>query len=158
VDRYVETDLAPEPGFSGGLALDARGAAIGMASAGLLRGTPLLLERATVERIVTALLTQGRVQRGYLGVGTQAVRLSDAIASSAGQGAGLLVASVRPNSPAHRAGLLQGDVLLALGAAKLLDVASLQAALEDVAGRVLSLSLVRAGQLITLEVTAEVKP
>jgi S1-C subfamily serine protease len=158
IERYVETDLAPEPGFSGGLSFDAGGAVIGMASAGLLRGTPLLVERETVERIVSALLTQGRVQRGYLGVGTQAVRLSEAARSMTGQDAGLLVVSVRPNSPAERAGLLQGDVLLSLGNAKLTDVAALQAGLEDVAGQRLALSLVRAGQLLTLEVTAEVKP
>src|SRR6478735_2135894 len=85
VERYVETDLAPEPGFSGGVAFDAQGLALGMSSAALLRGVPLLLEKPTLDRIVLALLAHGRVRRGYLGVGTQAVRLPDALAQTSGQ-------------------------------------------------------------------------
>src|SRR5262249_20620856 len=90
IERYVETDLAPEPGFSGGLGFDAAGRALGMNSAGLLRGVPLLIEKTTLDRIALALFAHGRVRRGYLGVGTQAVRLPDAVATSAGQASGLL--------------------------------------------------------------------
>jgi len=153
VERYVETDLAPEPGFSGGLGFDAQGAALGMSSAGLLRGVPLLLEKPTLERIVTALLAHGRVRRGYLGVGTHAVRLPDAAAASAGQASGLLVSSVQAGSAAERAQLLLGDVLLTLGAVPLLDAGALQAALEDAEGQTLPLGLLRAGQALKVDVT-----
>jgi S1-C subfamily serine protease len=153
VERYVETDLAPEPGFSGGLGFDAQGHALGMSSAGLLRGVPLLLEKATLDRIVSALLTHGRVRRGYLGVGTQAVRLPDAVSEKARQARGLLVSSVQPGSAADRAGLLLGDVLLTLGAATLGDAGALQAALEDAEGQTLALGLLRAGQALSVEVT-----
>lgn len=153
IERYVELDAQPEPGFSGGLAFDARGRAVGMASAGLLRGVPLLLEKATLDRIVSALLAQGRVRRGYLGVGTQAVRLPDALRASTGQGSGLLVASVQPGSAADQAGLLLGDVLLELGTAKLTGAAALQAALESAEGQTLPLRLVRAGQALSVDVT-----
>ena len=153
VERYVETDLAPEPGFSGGLSFDAEGAALGMQSAGLLRGAGLLLEKPTLERIVTALLAHGRVRRGYLGVGTQAVRLPDAAAESAGQVSGLLVSSVQPESAAAKAQLLLGDVLLRLGSARLTDAGALQAALEDAEGETLSLQLLRAGQPLQVDVT-----
>jgi S1-C subfamily serine protease len=153
VERYVETDLQPEPGFSGGLGFDAEGRALGMSSAGLLRGVPLLLEKATLDRIVSALLAHGRVRRGYLGVGTQAVRLPDAASASAGQARGLLVSSVQPGSAAERAGLLLGDVLLTLGAATLGDAGGLQAALEDAEGQTLPLGLLRAGQKLVLGAT-----
>lgn len=153
VERYVETDLAPEPGFSGGLGFDAEGSALGMQSAGLLRGAGLLLEKPTLDRIVTALLTHGRVRRGYLGVGTQAVRLPEAAAESAGQASGLLVSSVQPESAAAKAQLLLGDVLLLLGTARLTDAGALQAALEDAEGETLSLQLLRAGQPLRVEVT-----
>jgi S1-C subfamily serine protease len=153
VERYVETDLAPEPGFSGGLGFDAQGAALGMSSAGLLRGVPLLLEKPTLDRIVNALLTHGRVRRGYLGVGTQAVRLPDALAQTSGQASGLLVSSVQTGSAAERAQLLLGDVLLTLGAAQLLDASALQAALEDAEGQALPLGLLRAGQPLVVDVT-----
>jgi S1-C subfamily serine protease len=153
IERYVETDLAPEPGFSGGLGFDAQGRALGMSSAGLLRGVPLLLEKVTLDRIVSALLAQGRVRRGYLGVGTQAVRLPDAAAAAAGQAAGLLVSSVQSGSAAERAQLLLGDVLLTLGSAKLSDASALQAALEDAEGQTLALQLLRAGQPLSVDVT-----
>lgn len=158
IERYVETDLAPEPGFSGGLGFDAEGAALGMSSAGLLRGVPLLLEKPTLDRIVTALLAHGRVRRGYLGVGTQAVRLPDAAAASAGQATGLLVSSVQAGSPAERAQLLLGDVLLTLGTARLGDASALQAALEDAEGVALPLGILRAGQSLSVDVTPGARP
>jgi len=152
IERYVETDHTPEPGFSGGLGFDAQGRAVGMSSAGLLRGVALLLEKPTLDRIVTALLGHGRVRRGYLGVGTQAVRLPDPA-----QASGLLVASVQPGSAAERAGLVIGDVLLALGGAPLRDAGALQAALEDAEGRTLTLQLLRGGQPLTVDVTPGVR-
>jgi S1-C subfamily serine protease len=148
IERYVETDLAPEPGFSGGLGFDAQGRALGMSSAGLLRGVPLLLEKPTLDRVVSAILAHGRVRRGYLGVGTQAVRLPEPT-----QPRGLLVSSVQPGSAAERSGLLIGDVLLALGGASLRDAGALQAALEDAEGQTLPLALLRAGQNLTVDVT-----
>jgi S1-C subfamily serine protease len=157
VERYVELDATPEPGFSGGLAFDAAGNARGMPAAGLLRGVPLLLEKPTLERIVSALQAHGRVRRGYLGVGTQAVRLPDALRQSAGQGSGLLVASVQPGSAAEQAGVLLGDVLLGLGTARLTGASALQAALENAEGQTLPLQLVRAGQALTVDVTPGVR-
>jgi S1-C subfamily serine protease len=153
IERYVETDLAPEPGFSGGLGFGVDGAALGMLSAGLLRGVPLLLEKPTLDRIVSALLAHGRVRRGYLGVGTHAVRLPD----GARQRTGLLVSSVQPDSAAARAGLMLGDTLLTLGQASLTDAQALQAALEDAEGQTLPLTLLRAGQTLTTDVTPGVK-
>jgi S1-C subfamily serine protease len=153
VERYIETDLAPEPGFSGGLVFDAAGRAVGMNSAGLLRGVPLVLEKATLDRVVGALVANGRVRRGYLGVGTQAVRLPDAVARAVGQPAGLLVSSVQAGSAAETAGLLLGDVLLKLGDALLTDAAALQAALEDTEGQKLRLGVLRAGQALSVDLT-----
>jgi S1-C subfamily serine protease len=93
------------------------------------------------------------VRRGYLGVGTQRVRLPDASAAIAGQPVALLVASVQPGSAAEAAGVSIGDVLLSLGVDALTDTGALQAALEDAAGRTLPLALLRAGQKLVLDVT-----
>jgi S1-C subfamily serine protease len=93
------------------------------------------------------------VRRGYLGVGTQAVRLPDAAAASSGQATGLLVSSVQAGSAAERARLLLGDVLLTLGAARLTDAGALQAALEDAEGQTLPLGLLRAGQPLVVDAT-----
>jgi len=153
IERFVETDFTPEPGFSGGFGFAQDGRALGMSSAGLLRGVPLLLEKPTLDRIVAAIVTHGRVRRGYLGVGTQAVRLPDGV----GRARGLLVSSVQPGSAAAGAGLLLGDVLLALGGVALDDASALQAALEDGEGRAQSLELLRGGQGLVVEVTPGVR-
>lgn len=153
LERYVETDLTPEPGFSGGLGFDVEGNAVGMSSAGLLRGAALLVEKPSLDRVVRAILASGRVRRGYLGVGTQAVRLPEALAAMSGQAQALLVSSVQPGSAAERAQLSLGDVLLALGSERLTSAGSLQAALEDAEGRPTTLELLRAGQRLSVAIT-----
>jgi S1-C subfamily serine protease len=84
--------------------------------------------------------------------------LPDALRTSAGQGSGLLVASVQPASAADKAGVLLGDVLLELGTTKLTGPAALQAALESAEGQTLALKLVRAGQASSVDVTPGVRP
>jgi len=153
VERYVELDVSAEPGFSGGLVFDVQGNAVGLSAAGLLRGVPLVLEKATLDRVLSELLAHGRVRRGYLGVGTQAVRLPDALREQLGQPAGLLVTSVQPGSAAERAGLLIGDVLLELEGTRLRGPSTLLSALENAEGRTLPLRVLRAGQQLDVDVT-----
>jgi S1-C subfamily serine protease len=158
VERYVETSFHPEPGFSGGPVLDASGHALGLSAAGLVRGTPLLLGRATVERIANAIAAHGRVRRGYLGVGTHAVELPPALQQTAGQSTALLVSSVQAGTAADRAGLHLGDVLLALGDTALTSPRVLMAALEDAESRTFTLKFMRAGQASSTEVTPGARP
>ena len=107
---------------------------------------------------MSGLLAHGRVRRGYLGVGTQAVRLPDASAAAAGQSTGLLISSVQPGSPAERAQLLLGDVLLTLGSTQLTDASALQAVLEDAEEQTLPLGLLRAGQKLVVDATPGARP
>jgi S1-C subfamily serine protease len=146
-ESYLESDIALHPGFSGGLLLAADGAALGVNSAGVLRGTSLAVPARVVRRVVETLLAHGRIRRGYLGIGTHAVALTPDLRSSAGQGAGLIVLSVQPGSPAARAGILLGDVLLRAGDDVLTHPGALVPALDaDRVGHELSLRLLRAGE------------
>jgi len=146
-ESYLESDIALHPGFSGGLLLAADGAALGVNSAGLLRGTALSVPGAVVRRVVEALSAHGRVRRGYLGIGTQAVALPQALRESAGQGSGLIVLSVQPDSPAARGGVLLGDVLLRAGDDVLTHPGALVPSLDaDQVGRELRLRVLRAGE------------
>lgn len=153
IERYIQSDVSVEPGFSGGPLIDASGRVIGVNSAGLLRGTALTLSIATIERVVGALLSHGQIQRGYLGVSSTAARLPQALAESAGQRVGLVVTGLAPNGPAEAAGLLLGDVLLSLDGELLESVADLQAVLEERASRAVGLRLLRAGAAHELSVT-----
>jgi S1-C subfamily serine protease len=131
LDRYVELDLALHHGFSGGLVLDLAGRAVGLATAGLARGTPLLVPTATLRRVAKAILTHGGIRRGYLGVSSFPVRLPGALEQTCGQASALLLTAVEDGSPAGRAGLMVGDLLLSLGGNALGHMGDLLPLLEE---------------------------
>jgi S1-C subfamily serine protease len=102
--------------------------------------------------VVETLVTRGRVRRGYLGLGTQAIAM---IPPRAGQTAALIVLSVQPDGPAARAGLMVGDVLLRADEERLTHPGVLVPALdEERVGRELRLHILRAGveQTVTVVV------
>lgn len=111
IDRYIETDARLFPGFSGSLLLGADGRGLGLNTAGLRRRTPLAIPVETLRRVVDSLLEHGDIRRGFLGITTYPIRLPDSVKS---QRVGLLVLSVQAGSPAEKAGLFLGDVLLSV--------------------------------------------
>jgi S1-C subfamily serine protease len=115
---------------------------------------------ATVDRVVDQLLAGGRVRRGYLGLGTQPVRLPEsARAALDGQDTGLMLVALEPGAPAERAGLLLGDILVALDGRRTGDVDDVLSALAgDTVGRTLEARVVRAGALQTVPVTVGESP
>ncbi len=159
VDAYVETTLPRVPGLSGSLVLDPAGAALGIATAGLLRGLAMVVPAATLRRVVESLLAHGHVPRGYLGIATLPIRLQASAAESAGQAGALLVTSVEDGSPAAASGLLLGDALLALGGAPAANPQALLALVEpERIGSALAVRLVRAGELRELTLTVGSRP
>jgi S1-C subfamily serine protease len=159
VDRWIEASIDVAPGLSGSLVVGAAGAPVGLASAGLVRGTILVVPPATLRRVTGALLAHGGVRRGFLGVTTLPVRLPPSAAGSAGQECALLVSAVEDGSPAHRAGLLLGDALLSLGGAPLAHAGDLLPLLEEERiGQALPVRLVRAGEVRELPVTVGARP
>jgi serine protease DegQ len=131
LEQYVESDIKPFPGVSGGPLLSATGELLGLNSTSLVRDATTLLPLASLERLVTTLVNHGGVRRAYLGVGTQAVRLPAALAEERRQSSGLIVLSLSPGEPAARAGLLLGDVLLSLDGAPLERVVELASLLDE---------------------------
>jgi S1-C subfamily serine protease len=146
LDRYVETDRALPRGFAGGPLIDLRGEVIGMNTRTLIGGTDLAVPTVTIQRVVDALLAHGRVPRGYLGVGVYPVDVP-------GGGRGALVASVDENGPAAAAGLVVGDVILAIDGESVRGPDDLRLVLADRAGATVQIALVRAGAPTTLTVT-----
>jgi S1-C subfamily serine protease len=153
VDRYVQTDITMFPGFSGGPLLDTGGQLIGMNTSMLLRDATVTVPVLTIKRVVDALLAHGRIRRGYLGVGSQVVRLPEALSQSLKQKTGLLVVSVEPGSPAERGGLLMGDTLVGFAGLPLTGMDDLYAALStDRISTTQPVRLVRGGQTQELQV------
>lgn len=116
VDQLLRLDLTLYPGFSGGPLVDAQGRVVGVNSSGLSRQLELAIPATTVSRIAGELVDKGRVTRGFLGVGLHPVPLPEAWSRALAAPAeiGLMVVSVQPDGPAGTAGVMLGDVLVAL--------------------------------------------
>jgi len=161
VDRFIRPDLNVYQSFSGGPLVDSAGRVVGMNTWGLSRRTALTLPITTLERVIGALLGGGRVVRGYLGVAMQAVRLPDSIRASQGlaQSAGAIVVDVAACGPADAAGILIGDVLLALGNATIEDSDDVQRALgAATVGTVQRVRILRGGVVHELQATVGERP
>jgi S1-C subfamily serine protease len=159
IERYIEADIEPAFGISGGPLLDTAGQVIGVNTAGLRRGLVLTLPTATVRRIADTLLTHGRIRRGYLGVAAQPVPVPSVLAQSVSQRAGLLIHAVEPGSPAEQAGLLIGDLVLSLGGRPVHRPDQLMAVLtEDRIGTTEKVQVIRAGQIRDVQVTIGDRP
>jgi len=153
VEPYLQTDLVMYPGFSGGPLVDSAGRVLGVNTSALLRGVSLAVPTPTVRQVVETLLAHGRVRRGYLGVGAQAVRLPEALAQQLGQETALLLMSVEPDSPAAHGGLMLGDTIVAFDGQPVRHMDDLLALLSgDRVGSSSPVRLVRGGQVQDLTV------
>jgi S1-C subfamily serine protease len=160
IDRLVRLDLVLYPGFSGGPLVDAAGRVVGLNTSGLARETRLALPVAMVTRVTDELLRKGHVSRGYLGLGMQPVRLPEPLRAQLGLGAGaLIVVMVEPTGPAARAGVLLGDVLVALDGAPVGDLDDVQARLgSDRVGAEILAVVLRGGVRTELRITVGEQP
>ncbi|MBC8102295.1 MAG: trypsin-like peptidase domain-containing protein [Cytophagales bacterium] len=118
IDDVLQTDAALNPGNSGGPLVTSRGEVIGVNTAVILpaQGICFAISSATAQWVASRLIRDGRVRRSYIGVGGQNVVLPRRMQLlHSAQETAVLVASVEPGSPASRAGIQEGDLILALG-------------------------------------------
>jgi S1-C subfamily serine protease len=154
LERYIQTDATPYPGFSGGPLIDARGNVLGIMTAGWTRGAALAIPADVAWRVARTLESRGSVKRGYLGIMSQPVHLPDAQRTGLTQRGGLLVVGVEDGSPAGRGGLLIGDILATLDGQPVEDTEDLLVLLTgERVGQPVPVKVVRGGELQTLEVT-----
>lgn len=142
----------------GGPALDAAGSLLGMSTAGPRRRA-LVIPAVTIERVLDPLLAEGRIARGWLGVGLQPVAVPDSLRAAAGRDSGMMVVSLVDSGPAAAAGVLPGDIMLDLDGTPVRRPRALAAAMgPDRIGQSVSLRLLRAGTLQTLSVVIAARP
>lgn len=113
---YVRLDVTLQRTAIGGAVIDADSRIAGIATPKYALAGALTLPVATVNRVVDALLAKGRIPRGYLGVALQPIRLPDSLRDSIKrpEKTAAIVLEVEPEGPAHKAGVLIGDILIAL--------------------------------------------
>jgi S1-C subfamily serine protease len=161
VEQLIRVAITLFPGFSGGALLDAQGRVIGINTAGLARSGAIALPPSTVDRVADALLAKGYIARPYLGVALQSVRLPHSIQKklSLDRGAGVIVLSVEPGGPAERAGVLVGDIFSSFNGQTVSDAMDVQHALgAEPIERAVAATIVRGGELVTLQITPGERP
>ncbi len=161
IDRFVRLDISIYDGFSGGPLVDAAGRVLGIDTSGLSRGAALAIPATTVNRVADQLLKEGRITRGYLGLGMQAVRLPAALVERLRlpNDIGLMIVSAEPGGPGDQAGVLIGDILVAVDDVTVSDPAELVALLGgDKVGKTVTARLVRGGEPTTVSITVAERP
>ncbi|TQJ86187.1 S1C family serine protease [Streptomyces sp. SLBN-31] len=150
IDDVVQTDATLHPGSSGGALATADARVVGIntaiADVGLGLAIPV---NGTSRKIIAALLATGRVRRAYLGLAGTPGPLPPPVRARTGRRTGLRIVEVVPASPAARAGLRAGDLLLTAGDAPVTSAQALQRLmLEDAIGRPLALTALRGEALV----------
>jgi S1-C subfamily serine protease len=157
IDDVVQTDAALNPGNSGGPLCDARGQVIGVNTAVILpaQGICFAIAINTAAFVVGKLIHEGRVRRAFLGVAGQTVPLHRRVVRfhNLQFESAVFVASVEPDSPAARAGLREGDLIVAFAGQPTAGIDDLHRLLtEDRAGAAHPLIVMRGRERLTLSV------
>jgi S1-C subfamily serine protease len=154
IDQFIGLDLDLHPGAAGGPLADSNGNVLGINTLGLSRRIALTIPASTVNRVVEKLLEKGHIGRGYLGLGMRPIELPDDLKRTPSVDSGLIVVSVEPDGPAGKAGVLFGDVIIALGGAAVGNLRDLQAFLEpESVGNTIPVSIIRGGKPVEVKVT-----
>jgi S1-C subfamily serine protease len=145
---YIRLDVALSPTAAGAAAVDAHGRIFGIATPRFARFGAIAVPASTVNTVVDTLLQKGRIPRGYLGVGLQPVRLPEALRQSLHreQKTAAIILEVESESPAHKAGLVIGDIIVALSGQPVARLEDVHSQLQGAAiGKSLALGFVRGG-------------
>jgi hypothetical protein len=121
---------------------------IGIATPRFARFGAIAVPAATVNRVVDALLKSGHIPHGYLGVGLHPIRLPDALRQTIQreEKTAAMVVEVAPDGPAHKAGIMIGDLLLSFGSQSISRVEDVHAQLAaDAIGKTVAVQLLRGG-------------
>ncbi|MEU6040238.1 trypsin-like peptidase domain-containing protein [Actinomadura sp. NPDC047616] len=150
IEDVIQTDAALNPGNSGGALADSTGRVVGVntAVAGIGLGLAVPIN-TTTRRIIGALMRDGRVRRAYLGVVAAPVPVPAALRPRLAQRQAVRIAEVVPASPAARAGLRAGDLVLTAGGAPVTHAQGLQRLMfAEAIGRPLPITVLRNGALV----------
>jgi S1-C subfamily serine protease len=154
IDRVIRTSAPMHEGFSGGAFVDTDGKLIGVATALAIRGLSVVIPGSIAWTTAAALLEHGTLKRGYLGIAAQPIGVPERQRGESAQAEGLLVVEVSAGSPAEGAGMLVGDILLALDGHPLTAPEELLDLLTgDRIGRQAQLQVIRAGTPLTVPIT-----
>jgi serine protease Do len=158
LEDYLQTDAAIYPGNSGGPLLDLDGKVVGMNTAiltqrGNFLGIGFAIPSNIASSIASQIMEKGKVTRGFIGVYLQDVDAKMAEALNLDRPYGAIVTSVTDDSPAAKAGLKQGDVILEVNGTLVKDRDSVRKTIQLLpAGSVVSFKINRMGKVMSVKV------
>src|SRR5689334_2756160 len=154
IEDVIQTDAALNPGNSGGALADSRSRLIGVNTAVAGMGLGLAVPmNATTQAILSALMRNGRVRRGYLGIAGGTRPLPPPVADRLGRKAGVEVHEVVAGSPAEKGKLRAGDVIVSVGDVGVTKAGDLQRLMVEAhIGAKLTLTVLRKDSLLNLDV------
>src|SRR6202140_1862590 len=159
--EFIQTDAAINPGNSGGPLVNARGEVIGIntfliSSSGQFAGMGFAIPTQIVRPTVDALIRDGKVTHGYMGIGISDVTPENAKFFDVNDANGAVVTQVEPDSPAGKAGLKVGDVITQVDGKKVSDAVELQVEVgQKRPGTTIKLQVLRDGKNVSIPVTLE---
>jgi len=154
LDQVIRISAPVHSGFAGGAVVGADGSLIGVATAAAIRGLTVVIPAGIAWDSAKAMLERGSARRGYLGIAAQPVRVPERQRTGREGSAALLVVGVKDGSPAADAGLLVGDILVALDEVALASPEELiDLLVGDRVGRALTLQVLRGGSPTNVQVT-----
>ena len=160
IDDVIQTDAALNPGNSGGPLVSSRGEVVGINTAVIMgaQGICFAVAANTASFVLGELVRHGRVRRAYVGVAAQHAPISRRrrLFSGVTQDSAVMVGTVEPDSPAARAGLKFGDILLSLDGITITGADDLVRALTgDTIGREVALDVLRGTERLTIKLTPQ---
>lgn len=160
IEDVIQTDASLNPGNSGGPLVASDGRVVGVNTATILpaQGLCFAIGINTAKFVAARLLRDGRIQRSYIGVAAQTAPLHRRVVRyyDLPRETGVIVLSVERNSPAERAGLREGDVIVALGNQPVAGVDDLHRVLSDTrAGTKTEVSVIRGTEKLRVAIVPE---
>jgi S1-C subfamily serine protease len=160
IDDVLQTDAALNPGNSGGPLVNSRGEVIGVNTAIIpsAQGICFAIAVNTAKFVAGRLIRDGRVRRSRIGVAVQTVRLPGHLVreNDLAVNSGVLIVAVENHGPAERAGLEEGDVIVAFNNRPIAGLDDLHKLLtEEQVGIRANLEVIRQGSLVDLEIVPE---
>jgi S1-C subfamily serine protease len=153
IDGLVITDVRLNRGYSGGPLVDTSGRMVGMNSA-VAANRGIAIPVSVISTTISEIASHGSSKRAYLGIISNPIALPEDVSGDIGQSSGLIVLSVEPGTPAKKAGVAIGDILVKLDSRRIASFQDLHKALTgDLIEKETTLSVLRGEKVTNLRIT-----